>query len=330
MNAPPTLCRFEHPGFTALKRPVFRLSEGDRIPAMVIELDGSEAVVPLQAVPKLFEIPVDSADGRMLNMVGSALRFVVCLRIGDPLPTEILSGQASWKPSAFNRQVASARLQLQLLNWISQTSAPNPAAPAITAEMLVADDPVTRPLVEEALRRAAAELQVTGGGPAVAALIEELAEEVSYIEALRERLLDRVQSLLRHLLRLAGGTRISTARRETLFQVIRLANTGLAEIAALFDQVDGQTADILVALHNLDQQRSFLRPNRDWLYCTQLAWDTELREWEATQPVGTGEHVWKQVDRLYRFLAPRFMAVQEWQKLDSQMKEDHAKAAFVW
>ncbi len=337
MSSQPTTCVFEHPAFAALKRPLFRLTEGDRVPALAIELDGAEAVVPLQSVVKLFDIGADSADGRMLNLIGSALRFVVCLRIGDKLPTEILSGKASWEPSPYHRRAASARLQLQLLAWITGPQGAPPGegpaggGPAITADMLAADDPATRPLVQDALRRAAAELGVDGGGPAVAALIEDLAEELSYIEALRERLLERVQALLGRLMAMGQSkVRIAAARRETLSQVIRLAAKGVAEITALFEEVDGQTRDVLAALRNLDQQRSFLRPNRDWLYCTQLAWEKELQAWEGVPPSDRGEQAWKLLDRLYRFVAPRFMAVQEWQKLDSKLTVDQAKAAFVW
>ena len=330
MSLQPTTCAFEHPGFAALKRPVFRLTASDRLPALAIELDGAEAVVPLPSVGKLFNISSDSADGRMLNLIGSALRFVVCLRIGDKLPTEILSGKASWQPSPYHRQAASARLQLQLLHWLAETHADAAGGPAITIGMLVDDDPKSRSLVQDALRRAAAELGTQGGGPAVAALVEELAEEVSYIEALRERLLERVQILARRLLRLGQQNQASVARRETLFQVTRLTATGLAEIVARFDQVDAQTEDILVALRSLDQQRSFLRPNRDWLYCTHLAWDAELRAWEAVPLADRTEKTWRLLDQLYRFVAPRFMAVQEWQRLDSQMSAEQAKAAFVW
>ena len=331
MSLQPTVCAFEHPGFAHLKKPVFRLTVGDRVPAMAIELDGSEAVVPLQSVGRLFELPADSADGRMLNLIGSALRFVVCLRIGDKLPTEVLSGKASWQPSPYHRELAAARLQLQLLKWIAESAEIGDDRPVVTAEMLVADDPVTRPLVQDALRRAAGELGVHGGGPAVAKLVEELAEEVSYIEALRERLLERVHLLLRRLLRLSQtGGQLSRTRRETLFQVTRLTATGHGEITKLFEQIAAQLEDIMLALRNLDQQRSFLRPNRDTLYCMHLAWDGELRAWEELPLTDRGELAWKLLDRLYRFVAPRFMAVQEWQKLDGQMTAEQANAALIW
>lgn len=331
MDDTATHCTFSHTGFGALQDPFFRLTEGDRVPALAIKLDGSEAVVPLQALAKLFGIVPGSPDGRMLSVIAEALRFVVCVRIGDVLPTEVTTGEASWQPSAYHVQVASARLQMQLVKWIGGTE--DGADIQITSQMLVVsvDDPAIRPRVQEALRRAAEELGIEGGGPAVAKLIEGLAAELAYIEALRERLLGRVQALLRRLLKMLQGSggQLSAGRRETLFQVVRLAGTGLAEISGRFDQVDAQTSEILGALRNLEQHRSFLRPNRDWLYSTQLAWDVELREWDTLAPGDVDDRIWKLIDRLYRFTAIRFMAVQEWQSLESSTAGRKPKA-LVW
>ena len=284
--------------------------------------------MPLQAVAKLFSISADSPDGRLLHLVGQSLRFVTALRLGDPLPAEVLTGEASWHPSAYHRQIASARLQLQLVNWIGGGA----EGQQITSQMLVVsvDDPSIRPRVQEALRQAAGELGIEGGGPAVAALIEELAGELAYIEALRERLLGRVQGMVRRLGRLGQDGALAPARRETLFQVGRLAGMGLAQISSRFDQVDSQTGEILPALRNLERQRTFLRPNRDWLYSTQIAWEPVLADWE-TEPLSlAAERVWKVLDRLYRFLAPRYMAVQAWQNVLAGPVNAERARAVTW
>jgi len=329
MTDHPTCCIFEHPGFAALQTPMFRLTEGDRVPALAIELDGSRAMVPLAAVSKLFGITAESPDGRLLALVAEALRFVVCIRLGDKLPTEVLSGEASWEVSPFHRQIASARLQLQLVHWLG--GGQDGDAGLITSEMLVAsaDDPGVRRQVQDALRRASAELGVEGG-PAVAGLIEELALEIAYIEALRERLLARGQATLRRISKVGqGGTQISAARRETLFQVTRMMAVGLSEINGRFEQVDAQTGEILPALRNLEQQRHFLRPNRDWLYCTQLAWAVEMDEWDKIGPNENSERVWKLIDRMYRFTAQRYMAVQEWQSQEP-VNTDRTQSVLLW
>jgi hypothetical protein len=46
------------------------------------------------------------------------------LQIGDALPAEVLTGQASWEPDAVHLQIAQARLQWQLVAWPSWPRVP--------------------------------------------------------------------------------------------------------------------------------------------------------------------------------------------------------------
>ena len=63
-------------------------------------------------------------------------------------------------------------------------------------------------------------------------------------------------------------------------------------------------------------QRVFIRSNRDWLYRTRLAWEGILRQWRPP-PQQLDDMSWGLITRTYRFLAPRFMPVQEWQLLNT-------------
>ena len=82
-------------------------------------------------------------DGRMLDLIAQSLDFIGGLRIGDPLPPEVLSGEASWEPDELHLQIANARLQWQLVTWLNSGTGAD--APAFDAEFLlqVADDPGT-------------------------------------------------------------------------------------------------------------------------------------------------------------------------------------------
>ena len=323
------ICVFHHPGFAALSTPLFRLTEGDRLAALAYRFHGSDAVVPLPAVGKLFGIAPGSDDARKLQLVGQSLRFVTCLRLGDPLPPEVLTGEASWAPSAYHRQVAAARVQLQLVNWLGGIG----DGRQITSQMLIVslDDPTIRARVQEAIRRAAHELQIAGGIPAIAAAIGELAGELAFIEALRDQFLVRVHGLIRQLLRLGQGSgSIPPSRRETLFQVGRLATHALIAISTRFDQVDALTADILPALRGLEGQRDELRANRNWIYSMQIVWEPVLAEWEGGPGPAGSERVWKSLDRLYRFLAQRHMPAQEWQTAFAAPISGDKARSLVW
>src|SRR5262245_38632297 len=104
-------CVLQHRVFTSFGDPAFRRSKTDGTPAMVVQLGEKEAAIPLRSLQREFAIPDDSDDGRMLGLIAQSLDFVAGLRIGDALPAEVLSGQASWEPDALHLQIAKAPLQ---------------------------------------------------------------------------------------------------------------------------------------------------------------------------------------------------------------------------
>jgi hypothetical protein len=97
-------CCLVHRAFTMFGDPLFRRAESDGAPVMVVHLGEKEAAIPLVALKREFGIEDASDDGRMLDLVVQALDFIAGLRIGDPLPPEVLSGQgelgAGRRPSA--------------------------------------------------------------------------------------------------------------------------------------------------------------------------------------------------------------------------------------
>ena len=327
-------CRFEHPGFAALGSPTFRLTKDDRIAALALNIDNLDVVVPLRAVAQLFGIRPDSADGEMLRLVELGLRFVPSLQIGDVLPTEVVTGEASWSPRDYHRKTAIAKLQLQLVSWIGGTTDAEDAQ--ITPQMLIVaiEDPGMRPRVEEGLRRAAAQLGIAGGGTAVAELVEECAVELSFFEALRDWLLDRVRAMAKRIGRFTQDMSIlAQGRRETLIQVVRLAGTAAIDLGEQFDAIDAKTGDILAMLRDMGAQRDALRPDRDRLYSLFLAWEPLLRAWDGVPDNLRKEpdRVWKIVDDTYRFLAPRYMSVQAWQSfVAASEKLDRNKSVVMW
>jgi hypothetical protein len=95
-------------------------------------------------------------------------------------------------------------------------------------------------------------------------------------------------------------------------QVRRLSAAGLQRIAGHFNEVDAQSQEVVSALRNLDSQRNLIRSSRDRLYRLSRAWEPTLHDW-AQSDLLTDVAQWHLIDRTYRFLAPRYMPVQEWQ-----------------
>jgi hypothetical protein len=293
--------------FSVLGAPLFRRAETDGTPVMVVLLGEREAVMPLRSLQAEFDIDDESADGEMLALIAGALDFVTGLRLGDKLPAEVLSGKASWQPDPAHLRLAGARLRLQLVGWLTAGTAPAGADLAPDHLLHAEDDPAVRQRIQEAFDRAAAELGLPDKA-AVVRLVENLAEELAFIEALRDRLLRRVTLMTAKIKRFACASRRDGTPMETQTQVRRLAAEALRQIGRRFEELDAQTGEVMSALRNADSQRAFIRSNRDWLYRSLRAWEPILGEWDKVEdecPRGL-------LPRTYRFLAPRFMSVTEW------------------
>jgi len=320
--------------FTVLSAPLFRRAEADGAPVMAILLGEREAVVPLASLKAEFDIADDSPDGKMLAMIAGALDFVNGIRPGDPLPAEVLSGDASWEPGQSHLETACGKLRQNLVGWmlgqeIADGRVPagaippgiGPTAarlqePAFGAWLAAAQDapagaeakpPATHQQVQAALVLAAS---VLGAGckAEVEGMMADLAGELAFIEALRDRLLRRVQHMAAKIDWLARFSRPTGAQMDTLTQVKRLSEEGLRQIGARFDEVDARAAAVIPALFDLEKQRAFIRSNRNWLYRSQLAWEPLLDDWDAVRE----EYPRDLLARSYRFLAPRFMSLTEW------------------
>lgn len=324
----PTRCLLQHRMFTVCGAPLFRRAETDGAPVMVVQMGERDAALPLRSLQREFGIEDRSPDGQMLALIAEALDFVAALRLGDPLPSEVLTGKASWEPDPSHVAIANTRLRLQMVAWL--TAGTGGDRIDLTAESLlqVADDPVLRARVQTALDRAAQELGL-GHADEVLQMLEALGEELSYIEALRDRLLGRLTATVAKIERLAGAWRGDAHQSETATQVRRLAGTALQQTRQRFDELDAQTGEVLSALRNADSQRAFIRSNRDWLYRSQRAWDPVLGWWETAGAEFDPAMV-ALMGRTYQFLAPRFMAVTEWLSVTRPGRPKAHPARMVW
>ena len=305
-DALPDRCVLKHQVFTMLGTVSFRRARADGTPVMVVTLGEREAIVPLRALQREFGIGDDSPDGRMLGLIAESLDYVCGLSLGDRLPSEVLSGQASWEPTAEHRKRAFSIVKLQLLSWIDPDAA-DPAKGDPIARLET--EPALRQQVQLAFERAATELGLASKD-AVVALVEALAGELAYIEAWRDRLLRVVQMMTGRLERIVATQRGDSQRQETLNRVLRLAHTAREQFVARFDEVAVQTGEVMNSLRTMEGQQAFIRSNRDQLYRAQRAWQPILDRWSDAE---RGEDVqWDLISRTYQFLAPRYMPVTEW------------------
>jgi hypothetical protein len=299
---------FQHPFFAAFADAHFQISEQNGEVVMVANLAKNDVVMPLHGIKREFQIADDSPDGMMLAQVTKALKFVRGLHIGDALPKEILTREASWTLEGRYVQIAYQRVSLQLANWLTggQQVITDPD------ELLqLANDPQIKRAVSEAFAEAAEKLGLGRDNKAqVIAHVEALAHELAYIEALRDqfrhvaRMVDKVQALRR-----IYGREHSVL--EVADQVARLAERALAEYDEAFLEVDAQTGEVLSVLRNLKSGIDYIRERRDELHAKLMVWDDLLAEWDRAAVKASPEKP-DMLRRAYHFLAPRFMLVKEW------------------
>lgn len=321
---------FEHSFFASVEGAYFRLSEQTDEPVFVMDLgDNNEVSLPFPGIMREFGIAEDSDDARMLEYVGNGLFYVRILRPGDKIPKELLTGEASWEVTTEHRKVAYQRLTLQMVTWLSgdEIAITNPAELA-----QVADDPKTKEKVKAAFGEAAEQLGFgTGEGAVdqVIELLEKLAEEFAYIEALR----DRHQNVLMMNEKIQGLRKLY-AQEKTIFEIVepvaRLMLVAVKDYQNLFDQVDAQTGEIMAVLKNIDAQTKFVQKLRDDLYRRLVSWDEMFTIWKPAAIIKS-ETSESALRRAYRFLAPRFMQADDWVLMNQLLeKKEERKTEMVW
>ena len=303
-NAPATVT-FEHPFFAAVGDGQFRMSDHTRAPALMVKFGDGDAALSFAGIRRELRLAEDAPDAIMLDTIATALQFVSVLKIGDPLPAEILSGEASWEIEPRHHELALARLTMQLVTWSSGDETAITDADALSQ---VADDPATRAKAERAALDVAERLSMADQD--VKTTLRELAEELAYIEALREKFAGilAMQAKIDLLKRKFSNER---SVLEIAVAVRRLMTIAVKRLTHLFDQIDAQTGEIVGMLKNPKAQIDYIRGKRDELYCRMVAWREILARWDKCDGRPSEGNVGL-LRETYRFLAPRFMPTQQW------------------
>jgi len=302
----PAVVQFEHAFFHRVDDIHFRLDAATGQPVACIRLGDETVSLPLAGIQREFSIDPDSHDGRLLGLLSKGLKYVKGLRIGDPVPKEVTSGEASWSPKEKHRQIAYHRLSMQVLGWLSgdEHVITNP-----DELMQVAGDPTFRKRVNDAFAEAAGALGLSTKEE-VTQLIQGLSEELSYIEAMRDEFhaIQRMHRKTEVLRRIYANEH---SMLEISNSLIRLVSLAVDDLVEQFETVDAQTGEIMSALKNLDTVRHYLREHRNDLRVRLMAWEDILVKW-LDHTMKPGRETEDLISETYRFLAPRYMPVDEW------------------
>lgn len=327
----PSHVEFEHPFFAKLEDCFFQAHQNSGEPVMCVSISSNQAQLPFPGLKREFNL--GARDQQMLDLLSEGLKYVSGLKIGDPLPKEIITGEATWELSKRHVIIAHQRISMQLVNWLTGVE------DLITdpdALIQLADDPTTKKKINEAFGEAAERLGIgRENKQEMVKYVEKLATELAYIEALRDKFGNVVE-----IQKKVDGLRKVYSRERTISDMIdqirKLFEIAVKDFKKRFFEIDAMTGEILSVLKNLENQVRFIRTQRDDLHIRLMAWDDLINEWKRVE-VCVSYHILNTLNRVYQFLAPRFMKVDDWvlmNKLREQTEQKKQKAstakALVW
>jgi len=290
---------------------VFQIDATTDEPVYTVDLGDVRATLTFATLRGSFGIEKDDPDSRLLEHVKRALAFVRRLRHGDSMPSELLDGSASWTVDDRHREVARGRVWTGLVAWIS--GGKSASGVSIDEFAKIASSVETRTRVQAAFGQLADAL---GYPPAkrgdVVDQIERLIDELSFIEALRERV-----GMARRVVETLRGYRIVLKREKTLAEEVErtmvLAERPVVELEKRLAVVDAQTAHVLDTLRQLAGRIAFIRQTRDALHAGMMKWDAILEVW-ADAPPQPGPDAHRLIRSTYSFAARHFPVQQQWKR----------------
>lgn len=303
----PETVSFEHPFFGTFENTHFRLSEPpDERPVLVGDLGEQDVTLTLTGIAREFHIDKNSADGVMLQVVARSLEFVTAIQPGDPVPVEVLTGDASWDPEPAHEERARRQINLMLVTWHAGGTPAMQPARDLDAAYDAAEAESNRDAAIAALG------EKLGADEDLTERVDALIAEAAFIEAMRDKHVSicRVKAVLAAV-RKKHAKEMSVAGE--FEPVLRLIDVPVKDIHEMLCAVDARLAEVEALFAEPAESEAFLQESRNNLYRRMSAWDAIIDFWGRVDPrQAESFNLVERVRELYRFLAPRYMPVDEW------------------
>jgi hypothetical protein len=299
---------FQHKLFL-LPSVVFKQALDGSGPVMQLDLEAVRATIAASTICDSFGIPAGSPDAKLIDLVSRALKYVKEVRHGDSIPSEILDGRASWLIDPKYAEIANAKLTVQLVAWMQGEQIDLLAAEQALEK---ANDETTKRKVQDAFSAIAEKLGYAKERRAdVIDLVGRLADELSYIEALRDRLLGRIRRLLAVLKTQEANYRRERSVQEEIERTLLLLAKPARKIADMFDELDANVGEILPTLRDYQTRVEYIRKQRDKLREIFLTWEEIIELWNSFEPE-PGTALAQAIRHTYRFAARNFPQGSQW------------------
>lgn len=284
---------------------VFKLDANTGEPVLALDLGNVKACLPFPALTKAFDIAPDSPDARQLDAVVRGLRHVRRIAPGDSIPAELLDGSASWKVEARHVATARGKLFAGLLAALGRRpAATSPHDYAVLAEnsALLSDLAAGYKLLAEKLRL---DTQLVDDAEAI---VDGLAEEFAYIEALRERVA-QTRGLVDTLRDMRDAYRRDRQALDQIARVVQLLERPVGVYERRLYLLDLKIADTVDAALHMTQRIALAREVRDRLHADLMRWDDLLALWNGNLSA-RGQRA--RLNETARFAARHFPIASDW------------------
>jgi hypothetical protein len=274
--------------------------------AFHVELGALVASLPISTLRGEFSIERDSNDGMLLAIVEKSLRFVKDIRPGDSIPRELLDGSASWSVEDRHRMRAKAYLWALAIGTNELSGAKDDVLEAFV------EQPATKIKLQAGAKAIATGLGYEMTADSVLARIDDLARELAYIEALKERCGD-VLNIVPKVNQLARVYRSDRAIVDELTRVRTLMLKPIELYNGIFGRLTNRQEKIEDSIEHFHERVVFIREQRDDLHQNLMLWDPILAGWKTLEMTRCNETE-SRITELYRFIARHFLTSQSWQQ----------------
>lgn len=293
----------------------FSLHGSDKMPCFYIPMGENTVAIELAKLQQEFNIPADSVDAALLFKVQKGLGYVKEIRPNDSIPREILDGSASWSVEEHHKEMALARLQMEMIFWLQGKREEMPpldqmkrdqATPKVRGQIKDAHKKITQLLKFD-------EVKVSRDR------IDEIARETTYIEALRERSL-KLNEIVHKLGAFYSAYKKEQALATEINRMQELTRRAVKLISERFHKVDVYMRDVLKTVNDHQKSIDFIRVMRDESHLELRKWDEYFPKWAALK-IERDENMEKFFRIFYRFLAENYMEQQSWNSPHSNKKK---------
>ncbi len=251
--------------------------------------------------------------------------YVRGIKCGDPVPTELTTGESSWEVTDRDRMVAISRLTMQLVTWLSGDEA---VVTSIEQLIQVAADPEMKGKINQAFGKVTKKLGIDR--EEANRRIDILAEETAHVEALRDKFRG-LCDIETKIASLETAYADDMAVTQTIDGAARLMKIPIKDFRTIIGKLDAQTSDIVAALQDTDAHTKFIVERRGDLYRKLWAWDAILEAWSRLPADRPSYDAEQRLDGLYRFLAQRYLPVNEWERVfEVYKKQEKRVTEKVW